>query len=386
MTIYPRGKKRIYVADFHYCGQHRRQSLRTANRKLATERAVALEAELQQGTFGQRPQQPLVVSAPSSPHLLDEAREAYIKDKIADGTQPKTWKKYDGTLREFNSFCAENGRKHLDQVTLGVIDGYKQKRAITKVRGKTLSKTQQYHDLSLLKRFFAWCRERNMLTDDPLAKQRFSRPPLRRHKSPPTLAQVDTILAALPARIQAPVAVLALTGMRSANCRHLLGEDVDLRGGWIHVRSREGARTKVGNEWSVPIHPRLAAVLKMLPPATGRYLFTAPPSRMYPAGDHWINIKHINDDFVEIVKKLGLPAGRETGFTIHSLRHFFKSFCLSHNVPRNYVDAWQGHRSIKTASDLYVHPFDDESLRLMSQVPFGDGKPAADAGESLEQA
>lgn len=75
-----------------------------------------------------------------------------------------------------------------------------------------------------------------------------------------------------------------------------------------------------------------------------------------------------------------MPAGRESGFTIHSLRHFFKSFCISHGVPREYVDAWQGHASIRSPSDLYVHTFDAESQRLMKQVPFGTGLPAADAG------
>jgi integrase len=111
------------------------------------------------------------------------------------------------------------------------------------------------------------------------------------------------------------------------------------------------------------------------------YFFTAPPSRKYSSGGRPINTKHLNDDFVRIVKKLGMPAGRDAGYTIHSPRHFFKSFCISHGVPREYVDAWQGHASIKSASDLYVHTFDAESQRLMSLVPSGDGEPAAYAGD-----
>ena len=112
---------------------------------------------------------------------------------------------------------------------------------------------------------------------------------------------------------------------------------------------------------------------------TEGYLFTAPPSPKYPDGGHWINTKRLNTDFVAVVKKLGLPAGRENGLTIHSLRHFFKSFCLSHGVPREYVDARQGHQGIRTASDLYVHTFDVDSQRLIRDVPFGKGMTAADA-------
>jgi integrase len=145
----------------------------------------------------------------------------------------------------------------------------------------------------------------------------------------------------------------------------------------LHQFSRS-ARTKVGNDWRVPLHLRLAGILRALPMPKDGFLFTAPPSTKYPDGGHWINTKHLNDDFVKTVIKLGMPAGRDHGFTIHSLRHFFKSFCVTHGVPREYVDDWQGHKSIKSASDLYVHTFEDESRRLMNSVPFGDGKTAAD--------
>jgi integrase len=74
-----------------------------------------------------------------------------------------------------------------------------------------------------------------------------------------------------------------------------------------------------------------------------------------------------------------MPGGRDGGFTIHSRRHFFKTFCITHGVPREYVDAWQGHKSIRTASDHYVHTIDAESLRRMKSVPFGSGTTAAAA-------
>jgi hypothetical protein len=35
VTIYPRGKKGIYCADFWHQGKHRRSSLKTRNRKVA---------------------------------------------------------------------------------------------------------------------------------------------------------------------------------------------------------------------------------------------------------------------------------------------------------------------------------------------------------------
>ena len=51
VAIYPRGKKRTYVADFCQDGVHRKVSLKTANRRVATERATEIAAALHQGIF-----------------------------------------------------------------------------------------------------------------------------------------------------------------------------------------------------------------------------------------------------------------------------------------------------------------------------------------------
>ena len=50
VRIYPRGMKGIYCADFWAEGKHCRVSLKTRNRKVAVDRAVALAGSLQEGT------------------------------------------------------------------------------------------------------------------------------------------------------------------------------------------------------------------------------------------------------------------------------------------------------------------------------------------------
>jgi integrase len=375
--IFQRGKGRTYQAEFHYRGQHRVRTLKTDNLKVATQRAIKLALQIQEGTLDvDQVLQPVVAA---SQVMLDSAVDAYIAYLTDAGNRPSTLKKYRGTLAGFVAFSGTKKVCRIDQVTLSLIDAYMAHRSKQSVRGRKTGKVQKYHDLSLLKRFLQWCADRQMIGANPLERQKVSRPPTHRREECLTLAQVDRILSALPARMQGPVAVLAFGGMRSANCSQLLVDDIDLQGGWIHVRSREGATTKMGNEWKVPIHSRLKAILEALPRPSRGYFFTVAPSRKFPDGGHWVNMRHLNDDFVATLKKLGIPAGRDKGFTIHSLRHFFKSICIGHGVPREYVDAWQGHASIRSASDLYVHTFDVESQRLMKQVPFGDGISAPDA-------
>ena len=57
---------------------------------------------------------------------------------------------------------------------------------------------------------------------------------------------------------------LAKTGLRVGELTHLLIEDVDLTGGWLHIRNKPGLgwRVKTGNERSVPLLAEVVAVLR----------------------------------------------------------------------------------------------------------------------------
>src|SRR5262245_55150373 len=57
---------------------------------------------------------------------------------------------------------------------------------------------------------------------------------------------------------------LAKTGLRVGELVHLLIEDLDLAGGWLHVRNKTelGWRIKTGQERSVPLLAELVGVLK----------------------------------------------------------------------------------------------------------------------------
>lgn len=82
-----------------------------------------------------------------------------------------------------------------------------------------------------------------------------------------------------------------------------------------------------------------------------------------------------------MVASLGLPAGRDGGFTLHSLRHFFETFTVNAGIPQRVVDTWLGHRSDRSMAAVYYRLKDEDSQRFMKKVPFGTGEPAADAGE-----
>ena len=362
VTIYPRGKKQTYVADFFFDGRHCRQSLSTANKKVAIQRAMKLELDLAGGSFHQ----------PPAPKTIAEAAADYIAVLNTNGRARKTLVKYDGIFKIFVAFLAEHRISKLAQFTSTWFDRFRALRARNRHK-KTL-----YVEGVVIKQLFKWCHSRKLIVENPVVDYKLEKPTLV-PKDGPSLSQVEAILAAMPAVKQTMIAVLAFTGMRAGELQRLQPGDIDLSGNWIHIVSREGLETKTRLSRKVPIHPRLRHFLEQMPKTDKPWKFTMPPSRSYPAGDHMVNIKRLNEDFQKAVKALGIAVGRIDGFTLHSLRHFFETCTVNAGIPQRVVDTWLGHRSDKSMAAVYYKLSGDESQSFMKKVPFGTGEPAAEA-------
>ena len=65
-----------------------------------------------------------------------------------------------------------------------------------------------------------------------------------------------------------------------------------------------------------------------------------------------------------------MPVGRDAGFVVHSLRHFFESFTVNASIPQRMVNTWLGHRSDRSMAAVYYRLRDDDSRSFMAKVPF----------------
>jgi integrase len=370
VSIVKRGKKKIWQAEFHWHGEHHRESLRTSNIKIARGRAARLDARLSDGTYTQA--QPLAQRTMPDALTISQASAEYVATKKDDGRRKKTTNKYESTFREFQQFCMGQNVTLITEVTLRLFDKYRAGRF-----AKKLSKKTVHNEAVIIKSFLGWCAQRKLIAENPLAEQTFEKPRYE-PRGGPTLEQVNSIINQFEGQRRLALEILAFTGMRSGECQRLrvdLG-DVDLQGNWMHIVSREGAETKTGNTWKVPIHPRLRKSLEQHLKGKRNWLLTENPSRQYPNGGHHLNMKRLNEAFVKSLKKLDIKAGKKAGgFYLHSLRSFFKTFCINNNVPREVVDAWQNHQGERrpTASDGYYKLTDEVSQEKMKQVPFGEG-------------
>jgi len=260
VTIYPRGTKKIWCADFWQDGDHKKQSLKTTNKKVAVERATKLAAELIGGTY----------QTPPPPMTVEQAADDYIAYLQTENRAKKTVVKYRGVLALFVEYLERNRATRLGQVTASHLDRFRAERKANRHQNTV------YCESMIIKQLFKWARSRKLIADNPLTDVKLNKQPLE-PKPGPTLKEVNDLLAAAGEPLRSQLAVLAFTGMRSGELQRLKPEDIDLAGGWVHIRSRPGAETKTRESRKVPVHPRLRAVLAALPAGRREWLFTAAP-------------------------------------------------------------------------------------------------------------
>ncbi len=206
IKIYPRGQKKMYSADFHYGGQHRRKSLGTTVKRIAIRRAMKLQQTLDDGSF--QAIEPKAPKAPQSVSLIDAAKE-FVAFSETEGLRRKTVVKQRGILTRLTDFATEMGIQRLVDVDLRLIDRFRAFRKLT-LKPKSMS-----NDGQLLKQFLEWCAERKLIPSNPLASQKF-RPPKAEPREGPSLEQINSILKTTSATRRPVLATLAFTARGAA--------------------------------------------------------------------------------------------------------------------------------------------------------------------------
>lgn len=184
----------------------------------------------------------------------------------------------------------------------------------------------------------------------------------------PSAHEVKAILAAVPAG-QAPLlAVAVFCGLRASELRGLRWSDVDLKAGEAHVRQRADRYGVIGppksraGDRKVPIPPGVLRSLK-------EWRLACPKNEhnlVFPTASGLVqHHKNIVRDVLDPVLVAGgvvTPDGRPK-YGLHSLRHFFASWCINRKVdggrelPLKAVQGLMGHSSVTITADIYGHLF-----------------------------
>lgn len=148
-------------------------------------------------------------------------------------------------------------------------------------------------------------------------------------------------------RLEVPVYLAAMCGMRRSEISALKWEDVDLDAGTLTIRAAtvinkdaeyviKGTKTTAGKRTIKIFSPVLELLKKQLRNSEFVTEFQKP--------------SRISNSFVYVLQRLGLRKYR-----FHDLRHFAVSTMLSLNLPKNYIADYMGHETERMIDEVYGH-------------------------------
>ena len=177
----------------------------------------------------------------------------------------------------------------------------------------------------------------------------------------PTEAEMMKIFEAVKGkRLEIPIYLAALCGMRRSEIIALKWEDVDLDNALLTIRAasvigsdgkvvRKQTKTTAGKR-TIKI---FAPVLNLLKSKTVDSEYV----------EYYPHPNRITDSFTELLKSLGLPHYR-----FHDLRHYAVSTMLLLNLPKKYISDYMGHETERMIDTVYGHVMQDKKSDLLDIV------------------
>lgn len=218
-----------------------------------------------------------------------------------------------------------------DGISLPVLEGYGTYRTKTE---KCDPKTA-YNDALVIKGVLKWAAYpgRGLLTTNPALGWETPEPvkPKRRMYTPDEVAQME--LGVRP-WLRPIVTTLAYSGLRIGELVNLLWKDVDLEQGVIHLKVREDWRPKGKRDRTIPLHPKVRAVIKGRP--IGTHVFRGPKGGTLK---ETFALHCLKAD----QRRLKLPEG-----DLHAFRRYFATQMMQAGVAVETVRQWGRWRSLDT--------------------------------------
>jgi integrase len=210
----------------------------------------------------------------------------------------------------------------------------------------------------------------------------------------PSADEIKALMAVMPDRWRPVLLTAIFTGLRSSELRGLRWQDIDLKGGVLHVRQRADRYNEIGEPKSkaghrtIPLGPFVLNVLRewklKCPRSKEGLVFTTSAGTIRRHHDIVRALKSAMlaaKVTVPVLDKDGKPTKDRNGKPIagpkytglHALRHFYASWCINpldrggQGLNPKVVQNQLGHSSIVMTMDTYGHlfpPGDDADKRL----------------------
>ena len=311
--------------------------------------------------------------APSKSVTVREAGALWLQSGENAELERATLRTYQMELK--NHIVPLLGNEKLSSLTTAVVRKFEDK-----LREKGISTATRKRLLVSLGSILADSQERGLVAQNVVRSLKRSRrgkdrrrderekAKLRAGVDIPTPDEIKAIIAHL--NRHRPLLLTAIfTGLRASELRGLRWDDIDLKKAELHVRQRAdrfgviGRPKSGGSERTVPLPPMLVSELRewKLRCPKGELGLAFPTSRGTVAIYQNILTRAFFPAQIAagVVSKDGGP--KYTG--LHSLRHFFASWCINRKadggleLPLKVVQERLGHSTITLTADRYSHLF-----------------------------
>ena len=331
-----------YVA-YSECGKRQRRALSAKTRPGAEEAIRELDEHLHPT---------VAVAAEPRQVTWDELSKMFLTYKEGRELAPRSIDRYRAALAAFGRYLKSlRTRLRADQITLAVLEGY----------GAFRTKTEEcdvktaYNDALVIKGALKWAAKlsRGLLAANPALDWETPEPvkPKRPCYTPEQVLKMET---GVREWLRPIVVTLAWTGVRIGELINLRWKDVDLPKRLIHVRVREDWKPKGRTDRTVPMHPKVEAVVRSQP--VGGFLFSGP--RGGKLKENFV-LKCLRRD----QRDLGLAEG-----DLHGLRRFFATQMMRAGVDAEMVRQWGGWKSLETMMRYLEDVKAEDSVEVMDRV------------------
>ena len=263
--------------------------------------------------------------------LWCDLQKQYLTYKQELGKAPKTVRRYTSALNAFSRYLKQKSIQYANDITLPALEGYMRYRTETEgCDAKTA-----YTDALVIKNAFKWASKasRGLLKSNP-ATDWETPEPVKPKRRTYTADEVVKLEAEVRPWLRAVITTLAWTGMRIDELCNLRWQDVDFKKQVIHVRVQEEWKPKGRKDRMVPMHPKVAAVLRQQ--RVGEYVFVGPLGGRMKETRCLACLKADQ-------RKLGLPES-----DLHGFRRYFATTMMQAGVPTETVRQWGGWKSLET--------------------------------------